>query len=57
MRPFYCALAGASALLLAGITSVQAATEIEFWHAMSGALGERVETALEREGQRHAFKL
>jgi sn-glycerol 3-phosphate transport system substrate-binding protein len=43
MRPFYGTLAGAGAMLLAGLSSVQAATEIEFWHAMSGALGERVE--------------
>ena len=42
MRPFYGVLAGAGALLLAGMSTVQAATEIEFWHAMSGALGERV---------------
>jgi len=39
MRPFYGTLAGAGAMLLAGLSSVQAATEIEFWHAMSGALG------------------
>ena len=46
MRPFFGALAGAGALLLAGLSPAQAATEIEFWHAMSGALGERVDYAL-----------
>ena len=48
MRPFYGALAGAGALLLAGLSSVQAATEIEFWHAMSGALGERVDELVKK---------
>lgn len=48
MRSFYRALAGAGALLLAGISTVQAATEIEFWHAMGGALGERVEELVKK---------
>ena len=48
MRPFYCALAGAGAMLLTGLSPVQAATEIEFWHAMSGALGERVEELVKK---------
>ena len=51
MRPFYCALAGAGAMLLAGLSPVQAATEIEFWHAMSGALGERVDELVEQVQQ------
>ena len=48
MRPFYGALAGAGALLLTGISAVQAATEIELWHAMSGALGERVDEVVKK---------
>lgn len=37
-RLFALSLAG----LIAGIGSAQAATEIDFWHSMQGALGERV---------------
>lgn len=48
MRPFYGALAGAGALLLTGMSAVQAATEIELWHAMSGALGERVDEVVKK---------
>ena len=48
MRHFYCTLAGAGAMLLAGLSPVQAATEIQFWHAMGGVLGERVEEIVKR---------
>lgn len=48
MRTFYRALAGAGAMLMAGVASVQAATEVEFWHAMGGALGERVDELVKK---------
>ena len=48
MRTFYRALAGAGAMLMAGVASVQAATEIEFWHALGGALGERVDELVKK---------
>ena len=48
MRPIHAVLAGAGALLLAGLSTAQAATEIEFWHAMSGALGERVDEVVKK---------
>lgn len=37
------ALLTASTLVLAAASSAQAQTEIQFWHAMGGALGEKVE--------------
>ena len=48
MRTFYRALAGASALVMVGVSAAQAATEVEFWHAMGGALGERVEELVKK---------
>jgi len=48
MRPIHAVLAGAGALLLAGLSTARAATEIEFWHAMSGALGERVDEVVKK---------
>jgi len=48
MRTFYRALAGASALVLVGSTAARAATEVEFWYALGGALGERVEELVKK---------
>jgi sn-glycerol 3-phosphate transport system substrate-binding protein len=48
MRTFYRALAGASALVFASMSGARAATEVEFWHAMGGALGERVEELVKK---------
>lgn len=48
MGKYYRALAGVAALLWASVASAQTATEIELWHAMSGALGERVEEVVKK---------
>jgi sn-glycerol 3-phosphate transport system substrate-binding protein len=48
MRTAFRALAGAGALALAGMSSALAATEVELWHAMGGALGERVDELVKK---------
>jgi sn-glycerol 3-phosphate transport system substrate-binding protein len=48
MRTVYRALVGATALVLAGLLPASAATEIELWHAMGGALGERVDELVKK---------
>ncbi len=48
MRRVCQMLAAASALVLAGMPSARAATEIEFWYALGGALGERVEELVKK---------
>ncbi len=47
MRTIYRTLAAAGVMIMAG-ASAQAATEIEFWHAMSGPLGERVDDLVKK---------
>ncbi|OZI19034.1 sn-glycerol-3-phosphate ABC transporter substrate-binding protein [Bordetella genomosp. 9] len=42
MRSYRLALAAASLLTAFAATSANAATEIQFWHSMEGALGDRV---------------
>jgi len=42
MRSHRLALAAAALLAAFGASSAQAATEIQFWHSMEGALGDRV---------------
>lgn len=50
MMGFKFALSGmlVGSALLMGTASVQAATEVEFWHAMSGELGARVEETVQK---------
>ncbi len=48
MRRVCRMLAAASALVMAGMPSAKAATEIEFWYALGGALGERVEELVKK---------